>query len=459
MQNDFLSALMKLREWYQTGESRPVSFRLHLLKQFKKNILQAQDEIFDALNRDLKKNREESWITEIGLVLSEIKKFEKNLKRWSKPKQVDTNIINFPSSSFIYREPLGVVFIIAPWNYPFQLLMMPFVAAIATGNAVVLKPSEFAPATALVMKKIIHQTFQESQVLYIEGDGASIIPEMIKNFHFDLIFYTGSTVVGKKIYELAATQLTPVVLELGGKSPCIVQKDAHLKVAAKRIVMTKFSNAGQMCVAPDYILVENSIQEILLENMIFYIKEFFGENALENYHYGKIINEKQFDRLTSLLSSGEIVYGGQTIKEKLFIAPTLLKNISLDSQMMQEEIFGPILPVIPFHTKEEAMDIIKRNPNPLALYVFTSSKKDENFWIEHIPFGGGCINNAAWHLTNDALPFGGRGNSGISSYHGEFSFDVFTHKKSILKTPTWFDPKIKYPPFQGKLKWFKKLLS
>ncbi|MEO8117684.1 MAG: aldehyde dehydrogenase [Bacteroidota bacterium] len=457
MEKNYLPELIKMRNWYNSGVTKSISFRLRQLSLFKKNILQFQQEILDALYTDLKKNQEEAWITEIGFVLGEIKNFEKNLNHWAKPEQVDTNLMNFPSSSFIYKEPYGVVLIIAPWNYPFQLLLVPFVAAIATGNAVVLKPSEFAPATSLVMKKIVQQIFPEEYVLYIEGDGASTIPAMISNFHFDKIFYTGSTAVGKKIYEMAASQLTPVVLELGGKSPCIVEKDANLKVAAKRIVLAKFSNAGQMCVAPDYILAEDSIKEELLENLQLYMQEFFGKNADENYNYGKIINEKQFDRLTNLMQSGEIVCGGNINKEKLFIAPTLLNNISIGSAIMQEEIFGPILPVLFFKTKEEAMGIINKNPNPLALYVFTSSKKEEQFWIENIPFGGGCINNAAWHLTNDELPFGGRGTSGISSYHGKFSFDVFTHKKSILKTPTWFDPAIKYPPFKGKLKWFKKL--
>lgn len=457
MENKYIPGLIKMRGRFNSGVTKQVSFRLKQLRLLKETILAMQQEILDALYTDLKKNQEEAWITEIGFVLGEIKNFEKNLKNWARPDKVETNLLNFPSSSFIYKEPYGVVLIIAPWNYPFQLLFVPFIAAIATGNVVVLKPSEFAPATSLVMKKIVQKIFSEDFALYIEGDGASTIPDMIRNFHFDKIFYTGSTAVGKKIYEMAASQLTPVVLELGGKSPCIVEKSANLKVSAKRIVLAKFSNAGQMCVAPDYILADDSITDELLKNMELYMQEFFGKNTGENYNYGKIINEKQFDRLISLLQSGKIVCGGNSNKEKLYIEPTLLNNVSLDSAIMQEEIFGPILPVLSFKDKEEAMDIINKNPNPLALYVFTSSKTEEKFWIENIPFGGGCINNAAWHLTNDELPFGGRGSSGISSYHGKFSFDVFTHKKSILKTPTWFDPAIKYPPFNGKLKWFKKL--
>lgn len=457
MEINYIPALSAMRHWYNTGATKPVAFRIVQLRKLKKTILDLQQEIFDALYTDLKKNQEEAWITEIGFVLAEIKIFERNLQRWAKTETVETNLLNFPSSSFIYKEPLGVVLIVAPWNYPFQLLLTPFVGAIAAGNAVVLKPSEFAPATSFIMKKIIQQIFSDEYVLYVEGDGASTIPNLINNFHFDKIFYTGSTIVGRKIYELAAPQLTPVTLELGGKSPCIVEKSANLKVAAKRIAIAKFSNAGQMCVAPDYILAEQSIQDEFMEQLKYYMKAFFGENADQNYNYGKIINEKQFDRLSLLLGSGEIVYGGNTIKEQLYIQPTLMKNVSMDSSIMQEEIFGPILPVISFQSRNEVIDIINKNPDPLALYVFSSSQKDVNFWVEKIPFGGGCINNAAWHLTNDSLPFGGRGTSGISSYHGKFSFDVFTHKKSILKTPTWFDPAIKYPPFRGKLKWFKKL--
>lgn len=457
MEKNYIPALSAMRSWFNTGATKPVAFRLAKLHKLKKTILDLQQEIFDALYTDLKKNQEEAWITEIGFVLAEIKIFERNLQRWAKTETVDTNLLNFPSSSFIYKEPFGVVLIVAPWNYPFQLLLTPFVGAIASGNAVVLKPSEFAPATSLIMKKIIQQIFPEEYVLYVEGDGASTIPNMITNFHFDKIFYTGSTVVGKKIYALAASQLTPVVLELGGKSPCIVEKNAHLKAAAKRIAMAKFSNAGQMCVAPDYILAEHSITNELIQHLEYYMKAFFGENADQNYNYGKIINEKHFDRLSILLGTGEIVCGGNSIKEKLYIQPTLMKNVSIDSPIMQEEIFGPILPVLSYQSKDEAIHIINKNPDPLALYVFTSSQQDEKFWIEKIPFGGGCINNAAWHLTNDSLPFGGRGTSGMSSYHGKYSFDVFTHKKSILKTPTWFDPAIKYPPFQGKLKWYKKI--
>ncbi len=457
MEENILPGLLRIREYVSSGITRPVAFRLQQLAQLRRSILANKDSLFDALYTDLKKNREEAWITEIGFVLSAIRTMEKHLATWVKPERVKTNLLNFPSSSYIVREPLGVVLIIAPWNYPLQLLFTPFIGAIAAGNGVVLKPSEYAPATAAIMKKIVRECMPENYVAYIEGDGAALLPGLIKSFRFDKIFYTGSTHVGKLIYAMAAGQLIPVVLELGGKSPCIVEEDAHLEVAAKRIVLAKFSNAGQMCVAPDYLLVQENKKEELLSYLKKYADKFFGAQGPDNYNYGKIINGKNFDRLCSFLQEATIVYGGKIDKEKCYIQPTLVENVSLQSKLMQEEIFGPILPILTFKEKEEAVAILQENPQPLAFYVFTSKKENEKYWIKRISFGGGCINNAAWHLTNDALPFGGIGNSGTGQYHGRSSFDTFSHQKAIMKTPTWFDPAIKYPPYKGKLKWFKKI--
>lgn len=459
MEENYLQSLRQMQQWFDIGATKSVDFRLKYLALMKKAIYANKEALFNALYDDLKKNREEAWITELGFVLSAISTMEKNLKRWAKPERVKTNLLNFPSSSYIYKEPFGVVLIIAPWNYPFQLLFTPFIGAIAAGNCVVLKPSEYAPATAMVMKKMIREVFPENYVSYLEGDGAAILPPMLKNFRFNKIFYTGSTQVGKYIYQLAAAQLVPVVLELGGKSPCIIEEDAQLEIAAKRIVQAKFSNAGQMCVAPDYMLVQENIKEALLSYFKKYMHEFFEAHGPDNYDYGKIINLKNFERLAKFLQEGEIIYGGKTNKEKLYIQPTLLENVSLESELMREEIFGPLLPVITFKNKDEALAILAQNPHPLAFYVFTSKNENEKFWIEKISFGGGCINNAAWHLTNDALPFGGIGNSGTGNYHGVYSFETFTHKKSIMKTPTWFDPAIKYPPLKGKLKWIKKVFG
>jgi aldehyde dehydrogenase (NAD+) len=308
------------------------------------------------------------------------------------------------------------------------------------------------------MKKIIEDTFSKEYILYVEGEGGIVIPQMMNNFIFDHAFYTGSTETGKLIYKMAAENVVPVTLELGGKSPCIIEDDANISVAAKRIAMTKFSNAGQMCVAPDYLLVHSKIKDRFVEALTATIEKFFTKDVLNNTEYAKIINEKQFDRLIKYLDNGKIIYGGKYDREKLFIEPTIIENVSLNDAAMKEEIFGPILPVISFDTDEEAKKIIEQNPNPLALYVYTSSKQNENYWVKNIEFGGGCINNSSWHLTNHYLPFGGRGFSGTGKYHGKYSFETFSHFKAIMKTPTWFDPALRYPPLKGKLKLFKKII-
>jgi aldehyde dehydrogenase (NAD+) len=332
----------------------------------------------------------------------------------------------------------------------------------AAGNCIVLKPSEFAPATARVMEKIIIENFPSEYILFVQGDGSTVVPAMMKQFRFNHIFYTGSTSIGKKVYQMAAEQLVPVTLELGGKSPCVVESDANLAIAARRIALTKFSNAGQMCVAPDYALVQGGVRTDFIELLKKNIGQFYSSDAANHYNFGKIVNEKQFDRLIQYLKEGDIIYGGRHDRSRLFIEPTLVeipgdKN-SASNPLLSEEIFGPVLPIIPFDTFEDAKSIILRNPDPLAFYVFTSDRHKERRWIETLPFGGGCINNASWHLTNPNLPFGGRGNSGIGSYHGRNSFEIFSHRKAIMKTPTWFDPSLKYPPFKGKLGIFKKLV-
>jgi aldehyde dehydrogenase (NAD+) len=374
------------------------------------------------------------------------------------PEYKSTNLLNLPSKSRVMKEPLGVVLIIGPWNYPFQLLLTPLIGAIAAGNCVVLKPSEFAPATDAVMMKIIESIFPKEYVLYVPGDGATVIPAMMHHFTFDHVFYTGSTAVGKIIYKMAAERLMPVTLELGGKSPCVVTENANIKVAANRIVVTKFSNAGQMCIAPDYILVHASVKEQLIEAMKKKIVQFFSDQPKNSHEFGKIINEKQFNRLVGYLKDGKVVHGGDHDIQQLFIAPTLMEFVSLDSPIMTDEIFGPILPVISYQTAEEALSIIQRNPNPLAFYVFTNQQKEAEQWLNKVPSGAACINNASWHATNHHLPFGGRGFSGTGRYHGKYSFDTFSHEKAVLQTPTWFDPSMKYPPFKGKLKLFKKFI-
>lgn len=453
-----LQQLSNLKKFYDSGATRSYAFRREKLVLLRDVILQHETELMAAFQADLKKSAEESWVTEIGFVLTEIKHTLKHLKSWMKPQKVSTNLLNLPSKSFIYKEPLGVVLIIGPWNYPFQLLFAPLIGAIAAGNCAVLKPSEFAPATAAVMRKMLTPRFADDYLLYVEGEGANIVPQLMENFRFDHVFYTGSTHVGRMIYQMAAKQLTPVTLELGGKSPCVVMPDAVIKVAARRIAVTKFSNAGQMCVAPDYLLVHQSVKDELVKALIESIQDFYSNEPSSSYSYGKIINERGFQRVTNYISQCKVVYGGDSNAATHYIEPTLLEDVPLESAVMGEEIFGPVLPILTFETFEEAKAIIDRNPNPLAFYVFTSNKDVEEKWLNNVAFGGGCVNNASWHLTNFNLPFGGRGNSGIGAYHGQFSFNVFSHQKAVMKTPTWFDPAIKYPPFKGKLKLFKKII-
>ncbi len=452
-------ATEKMRRYFETGITKTYEFRKEQLQKLKVTVQKYEIEIFEALYKDLRKSKEESYISENGFFLSEASGTIKHLKAWMAPQKVGTNWFNFPSKSFVMAEPLGVVLIISPWNYPFNLLFTPLIGAIAAGNCVVVKPSEMAPATTAITKKIIEETFDPQYILFTEGDGATVVPELMNNFVFDHVFYTGSTAVGKIIYQLAAKNLIPVTLELGGKSPCVIESDADVKIAAKRITMTKFLNAGQTCVAPDYLLVHETVKENLIAAIIENIKKFFSNDAQKTDSFGRIINEKQFSRIEKYLNNSKILFGGKTDKADLYIEPTLLAVTDIETDVMKEEIFGPILPIISFTNMKDAVKIIAQNKNPLAFYLFTASKEKESSWLNAVAFGGGCINNAALHLANDKLPFGGRGASGIGNYHGKFSFDTFSHKKAVMKTPTWFDPSIKYPPFTNRLSLFKKVMK
>lgn len=452
-----LTQLTALRHTFNAGTTRSYTFRRNQLLAFKKAIRTNEQAIYTALYSDLKKVPEEAWFTENGLLLQELNHTLRHLRRWMEPRSVPTNLINQPSGSKLYPSPLGVVLIIGPWNFPLQLLLIPMIGALAAGNTVVLKPSEHAPATAALIRKIISETFPPELVYVAEGDGATVIPEMMQAFRFDHIFYTGSIPVGKAIYQLAANDLIPVTLELGGKDPCVVEADANLAVAARRIVLGKFSNAGQMCVSPDYLLVHESVKEKLIELIKKFTVQFYGENPAAAYGYNKIINTRNFDRLVKLLEEGNIRMGGQYDRNTCYIAPTLIDTISPEAPVMQEEIFGPILPVFTWKKPDEALAVINRHPNPLSFYIFTGSREKEQFWISQVQFGSGCVNNTALQFTNHHLPFGGVGQSGIGRYHGQHSFDVFTHFKAVMKTPAWFDPALKYPPLKGKLrllKWF-----
>jgi len=448
-----------LKDYFNTGATQTYAFRLLQLERLKKAVMDSEKILYEALHADLKKTDEDAWATEVGFFLSELNHTIKHLQEWMEPKSVATNLVNMPSTSYTIQEPLGVVCIIAPWNYPFQLLFTPLIGAIAGGNCAVLKPSEFAPATAKVMAKIVADLFPDNYMLYLEGDGATVLPPLLTENRFDHIFYTGSTAVGKIIYKYAAEKLVPVTLELGGKSPAVITADANLRVAARRLANPKFSNCGQMCIAPDYILVPSELKDKLIKELIKAIQSFYGADAEASEHYGKIINDKQWLRITSYLSEGEIVYGGKSNREKLFIEPTIMTGIHPEAKIMQDEIFGPILPILTYSSKEEALAIIQKNPNPLAFYVFTENKADEQYWLTNVPSGGACVNNATMHITNHDLPFGGRGYSGTGGYHGKLSFDTFTHTKSVLKTPTWIDPSFKYPPYKGKAWLLKRLIG
>lgn len=454
MQNN----LNALQQFFNTNATTSYQFRRNSLLKLKATLLKYEQEIYAALYTDLKKSKEDAYVTELGLVLSEISHTLKHLKKWMAPKRVGTNLLNLPGSSKIYKQPLGVVLIIAPWNYPLQLALMPLVGAIAAGNCVVLKPSELAPQTASITQIILDEAFASQHVITLQGDGATVVGQAISNFTFAHIFYTGSTQVGKIIYKQAAETLTPVTLELGGKSPCIVTETANIKVAAKRITMAKFSNCGQMCITPDYVLVHHSVKNALITEIINCITQFYTANPQVSNSYGKIINQKRFNEICAYLTQGTIAHGGKTASDKLYIEPTLLTNVALNSPIMQQEIFGPILPILTYQTQQEAVDIIAQNPDPLALYVYTNTEADKKCFIENISFGGGCINNSVFHITNTNLPFGGIRNSGLGSYHGVSTFNLFTHHKSVLSSATWFNPAIKFPPFDGRLNIFKKIM-
>lgn len=453
------SELQEIRSHYESGVTKSYAFRKQQLLLMKDAILKHERDINQALYADLKKSPEETYATETGLLLSEINLALRQLRRWMKPRRILPNLVNFPSSGKIIIDPLGVVLIIAPWNYPLQLCLIPLVGAIAGGNCAVIKPSELAPATSNIIQKIVSETFSPAYISVAVGEGSVVIPAMMRQFRFDHIFYTGSISVGKIIYQLAAQTLTPVTLELGGKSPAIVEKDADITVSARRIALGKFANAGQTCVAPDYVLVHEDIADQFTSALINTIQVFFGSDASKSADYGKIINARRFDQLLAYLQDGELVYGGITDRFALYFSPTILKNITAGSSIMNDEIFGPVLPILRFTTMEEAAAIVKQHANPLAFYVFTADAAKEKAWMEQTAFGGGCVNNAVWHFANHRFPFGGVGSSGIGAYHGKYSFKTFTHEKAVMKTPVWFDPSIKYPPFKGKLKWFKRFIN
>lgn len=425
------------------------------LEKLRDVILQNENLLYEAIYKDFGKSKFDTFTTEISFILNDIKYYLKNLKSLSKPKKVRTNLVNQIGKSRIHSEALGNILVIGAWNYPYQLSLSPIVAALAAGNCCILKPSEIAEHTMKAMVKIINDNFPPEYLFAYEG-GIDETTELLK-LKFDKIFFTGSTKVGNIVYKAAAENLTPVVLELGGKSPAIITKDANLEVAAKRIIWGKFLNAGQTCVAPDYLLVEESVQEQFLEMLRKNIQQFKYEP--ESEHYTKIINKKNFERLIKLVNHEKIYFGGEYDEKKLYIAPTILTNIKWKDDVMQEEIFGPILPVISFTNFNLILNEIVELEKPLAAYLFTNNTEEKENFTNKLSFGGGCINDVMMHLGNENLPFGGVGNSGIGNYHGKFGFETFSHQKAVLQRATWGEPDIKYPPYsEKKLGWIKRFM-
>lgn len=443
------------KTFFKTQQTKNIKFRKMYLEKLRDIIIKNENLLCKAIYRDFGKSKFDTFTTEISFVLNDINYYLKNLNALSKPKKVTTNLANQIGSSSIHPEPLGCVLVIGAWNYPYQLSLSPMIAALAAGNCCILKPSEIAENTMKIMAKLINENFPP-EYLYVYEGGIDETTDLLR-FKFDKIFFTGSTKVGKIVYRAAAENLTPVVLELGGKSPVIVSKDADLETAAKRIVWGKFLNAGQTCVAPDYLLVEESVHEQFLEMLRKYINEF--KYTPDSEQYTKIINRKNFNRLVKLINREKIYFGGNSDEENLYIEPTLLSNVNWEDDVMQEEIFGPILPVISFNHFNLVLNTLLELEKPLAAYLFTRNSEEKQAFTAKLSFGGGCINDVIMHLGNERMPFGGVGASGIGNYHGKFGFDAFSHQKSILEKANWGEPNIKYPPYsEKKLSWIRKLL-
>lgn len=446
--------LEQQRKYYKSGVTIPAAFRIEQLKKLYETVKKYEVEINDALTVDLGKSRYEGFMCESGLVLSEISYMMRHVRKFSRRKTVHTPLAQFASHSFKQPVPYGNTLIMSPWNYPFLLTMDPLVDAIAAGNTAIVKPSAYSPATSKIVEKIIKECFLPQYVAVVTG-GRNENTALLKQ-KFDFVFFTGSQIVGKEVLFHTAKHLTPVVLELGGKSPCIVDASANIKLAAKRIVFGKYLNCGQTCVAPDYILCESSIKDEFVAEIVKQIKKQYGENPLENKNYGKIINEKHFARLCGLIDKTKVVIGGETNTETLKIAPTVMDNVVESDAVMGEEIFGPILPILTFDDFDIIVDELKEKEKPLALYLFTSNKKHIKRITTELSYGGGCINDVIIHLATSEMGFGGVGESGMGAYHGKDGFDTFSHYKSIVDKKTWIDLPMRYQPFKNKF--YEKLL-
>jgi len=452
--NEIEVAVKNQRAFFKQGNTLSIEFRLATLKKLKAIVLENEQEILTALKQDLGKPLMESYTSEIGMIITEINNNIKHLRAWAKPKRVKSTALTFPSKAYTYAEPFGVALIVSPWNYPFQLTIVPLVGAIAAGNCCIIKPSEFSQASALCMKKMLNASFDNNYIMVIDGDVT--VSKHVLEQKFDKIFFTGSPNVGKLVMEKAAKNLASVTLELGGKSPCIIDTTIDIETTAKRILWGKFMNAGQTCIAPDYLIVHKDIRDQMVNEFKKWLKIFYSDEPKNSPDYGRIINRHHFDRLKSYLNDGTIIVGGDCSEEALYIEPTIIEVTDLNIPIMTEEIFGPILPMIVYQQPEEIEKIIEHNPNPLAFYLFSTDKALTQRLLQSIPFGGGCVNEVLSHIMNHHLPFGGRGTSGMGGYHGKYSFDAFSHKKAVLKKGFSMDIAMKYPPYGDKHTMIKK---
>jgi aldehyde dehydrogenase (NAD+) len=448
--------IQKQREFFQTGKTKEVAFRLEKLRTLKQAIVENEQAIVQALHADLHKPEFETYATEIS-VIKEIDYAIKHLHSWTKPKKAEVPLDFFSYSGKIYHEPLGVVLIIGPWNYPFNLIIAPLIGAIAAGNCSILKPSEIAPHTSSLLAQMMGKYFDSDYIAVVEG-GVEVSQKLLAE-KFDHIFFTGGTAVGKIVMEAAAKHLTPVTLELGGKSPCLVDANINLEHTIRRITWGKFINAGQTCIAPDYLLVDKKIKQDLLDGLKKTLKEFYGDNPADSPDYARIISQKHCERLSNLLKAGEIIIGGETKLAERYIAPTIIDQVSLTDPVMQEEIFGPILPVIEYTDVAEAIALINSRPKPLALYLFTQNNDLQKRILQETSSGGVCINDTVMHVGISSLPFGGVGDSGMGNYHGKAGFDTFSHHKGVLRNSFWLDLKWRYAPYKGKLSFLKRLIG
>lgn len=445
------------RAYFHEGHTLSVQGRIDNLRKLKSAIKDNEIKILDALKSDLGKSHYEGYLTEVGIILDEIDYTIKNIKKWSKPHKVRTSIANMPSKNFVYREPYGVTLIISPWNYPFQLTMAPLIGAIAGGNTAIIKPSRKSANTTKIITSIIESNFDSKFISMIKaGSGGN---EEILAQKYDYIFFTGSVAIGKIVMESAAKHLTEVTLELGGKSPCIVDKDTNMELTAKRLTWGKFLNVGQTCVAPDYVFVHKDRKDELISLVKKNITQFFGEDIINSDDYGRIIDEAAFDRLVSYIDKDKVVFGGNYVREKKFIEPTIMDNITFDDPVMQSEIFGPIMPIITYENLDEVIQIINSRPKPLALYLFSKDKGNINKVLKNTSSGGMCVNETIMHVASSYLPFGGVGESGMGKYHGKNSFFAFTHEKAVVNKGFAIDISLRYAPFEGKMKLIKKVFK